>query len=237
MNAVEDTRFKKYLKSAGLGFLCIFLYFIIPELELEFLNTLGIDYKTMNKSLKVIYIIAWELITMCAIVFILRKKVAKDFKDMKKNHKEYFKKYFKFWLISIGIMLVSNLFINLATNGIAGNEESLRETFKISPFYIYFSSVIYAPLVEELVFRQSIKNIIPNKVLFVILSGLIFGGLHVIGAYSSPIDLFYLIPYCAPGFAFAYILADSDNIFISIALHLMHNGILVSLQFLLLIFS
>ena len=35
----------------------------------------------------------------------------------------------------------------------------------------------------------------------------------------------------------AYILADSDNIFISIALHFMHNGILIALQFILLIFS
>ena len=76
-----------------------------------------------------------------------------------------------------------------------------------------------------------------NKILFIIISGIIFGGLHVITGFSSPIDLLYLIPYCAPGFAFAYILADSDNIFIPISLHFMHNGILIALQFMLLIFS
>lgn len=237
MKFFNDTKFGRYLKTAGIGLLCILLYFIIPSLELSFLNICGIDYDTMPISLKVFYLIIWEIITMCSIVLILNKKITKDFNDMKKNHKKYFKKYFKFWLISVGIMLISNLFINLMSNGIAGNEESLRETFKISPFYIYFSSVIYAPLVEELVFRQSIRNIIPNKILFVLASGLIFGGLHILSGYSGPMDLLYLIPYAAPGIAFAYILADSDNIFISIALHLMHNGILVSLQFLLLIFS
>ena len=237
MNFFKDTKFGRYLKNAGIGFLCILLYFIIPIFELEYLHILNIDYDTMPIIIKVFYLIVWEIITMCILAFILNKKLTKDFNDIRKNHKKYFKKYFKFWLISVGIMLVSNLFINLMNNGIAGNEESLRETFKISPLYIWFSSVIYAPLVEELVFRQSIKNIIPNKILFVLMSGLIFGGLHVVSGYSGPLDLLYLIPYCAPGFAFAYILADSDNIFISTGLHLMHNGILLSLQFILLIFS
>ena len=135
-------------------------------------------------------------------------------------------------------MIMSNLFINVfVTDGIASNEEVLRETFKISPIYIYFSSVIFAPIVEELVFRQGLKNIFPNKILFILISGLVFGGLHVLTGYSNPTDLLYLIPYCAPGIAFAYILADSDNIFITIAIHCMHNGVLVALQFLVLIFS
>ena len=233
----SDNKIKKYFKNAGIGLLCILLYFIIPSFELEYLRICGIDYNTIPIGLKVLYLVTWEIITMCVLVFILNKKITKDFNDIRKNHKEYFKKYFKFWLISVGIMLISNLFINLMNNGIAGNEESLRETFKISPFYIYFSSVIYAPLVEELIFRQSIRNIVPNKIAFIILSGLIFGGLHILSGYSGPMDLLYLIPYSAPGIAFAYILADSDNIFISVCLHLMHNGILIALQFLLLIFS
>ena len=157
---------------------------------------------------------------------------------MYKYHKEYFKKYFKFWLISVGIMMLSNFIINFfVKTGISANEETIRETFKISPIYIFFSSVIFAPVVEELVFRQSLKNIIPNKYIFIIVSGIIFGGLHVITSLTSVTDLLYLIPYCAPGFAFAYILADSDNIFIPISLHFMHNGILIALQFILLIFS
>ena len=238
MSFVKENKFKNYLKTALLGFICIFIYFFIPSIEVGFLSLFNIDYDELNLTLKVLYLISFEIITICLIMFVLNKKITRDFKDIKKNHKEYYKKYFKYWLIAVGIMMISNLIINnLVTDGIASNEEALRETFKISPIYIYFSSVIYAPLVEELVFRQSIRNIIPNKIIFILLSGLIFGGLHIASGYSGPIDLLYLIPYCAPGFAFAYILADSDNIFISISLHLMHNGILIALQFLLLIFS
>ena len=231
-------KLKKYLKTAGLGFLCIFIYFFISAMEVSFLQLFNIDYKDLPLIIKVIYLIAWETITLCLIMLVLNKKISRDFKNMTENHKQYFKKYFKFYLIALMIMVLSNLFINVGiNNGIAGNEEALRDTFKVSPTYIFFSSVIFAPLVEELVFRQSLRNIIPNKIIFILVSGLIFGGLHILTGYSGPIDLLYLIPYCTPGIVFAYILADSDNIFISIALHCMHNGILVSLQFLLLIFS
>lgn len=238
MSLTKSDKFKNYFKLAGIGFLCIFIYFFTSSIELDFLKLFNINYEDLPIIVKVIYLISWEIIMICLLMLVLNKKISRDFSNMKKNHKDYFKKYFKYYLIALAVMMMSNFFINIVlNNGIASNEEALRETFEISPIYIFFSSVVFAPIVEEIVFRQGIRNIIPNKILFILVSGLVFGGLHILSGYSGPMDLLYLIPYCAPGFAFAYILADSDNIFISIALHLMHNGILVSLQFLVLIFS
>lgn len=238
MSLTKTDKIKNYFKIAGLGFLCIFLYFFISSIEVDFLDMFNIKYENLPLTIKVIYLISWEIIMICLIMLVLNKKISRDFKNMTNNHKKYFKKYFKFYLIALAVMMMSNFIINIVlNNGLASNEETLRETFEISPIYIFFSSVVFAPIVEELVFRQSIRNIIPSKIIFILVSGLVFGGLHILAGYSGPMDLLYLIPYCAPGFAFAYILADSDNIFISIALHLMHNGILVSLQFLVLLFS
>ena len=238
MDFINLSKYKKYFKTAGLGFLCIFIYFFMSSIEFNFFKLFDISSDDLPLTVKVVYAITLETLIMCLIMLVLNKKISKDFKNMIKNHKKYFKKYFKFYLIALGIMFISNFFINIIlNNGIASNEKTLREIFDISPIYIFFSSVIFAPIVEELVFRQSIRNIIPNKVIFVLISGLIFGSLHVLTDYSGLTDLLYLIPYCAPGFAFAYILADSDNIFISIALHCMHNGVLVALQFLVLLFS
>ena len=50
-------------------------------------------------------------------------------------------------------------------------------------------------------------------------------------------DILYLIPYSALGISFAYILQKTDNIFVTIGLHFMHNGILMALQVLVLIFG
>lgn len=235
MYLIKNDRFIKYLKTASLGFICLFIYFFLPNLEIGFLKLYGIDYDILSTSVKAIYVSIWDIITICLIMMILYGKIDRDLKNMKKNHKAYFKKYFKFYLIALGVMILSNLMINLfVTNGIATNEEYLRDTFVVAPIYVYFASVVFAPLIEELVFRQGIRNIISNKIIFILVSGLVFGGLHVLTGFDDVTDLLYIIPYSAPGIAFAYMLADSDNIFISIAIHCMHNGILMALQFLIL---
>ena len=83
--------------------------------------------------------------------------------------------------------------------------------------------MIYAPLTEEIAFRKSIKDACPNKELYIILSGLIFGGLHVITSLNNPLGFLYLIPYCSLGFVFAYLYQKTDNIFSTITAHSIHN--------------
>ena len=55
--------------------------------------------------------------------------------------------------------------------------------------------------------------------------------MHIFGNVSNLYDVLYIIPYSIPGFIFAYIYTESDNIFSSMGLHFMHNLILISLQF------
>ena len=228
-----------YIKTASIGLLAILVYFILPMFEAVPFQMLGINTATLPLVVKVIYMIAYETVMLALILLIFYPKLKKDFMDMKQNHMNYYSKYFKYWLMGLMIMMISNLLIMQFTdNQIASNEQAVQSLFDISPIYIFFSAVIFAPLVEELVFRQGIRNIIPNKLLFIIISGLVFGGLHVISSdMSSLTELFYLVPYCAPGIIFAYILAETDNIFVSIGLHFMHNGLLIALQFFILFFS
>ncbi len=231
---------KKYnVKNAFLGVLAILTYFILPMLEGVPFELMGIDTATLPLVAKVIYMVAFETVLMAIIVLIFHKKIEKDWQDMKQNHMNYYSTYLKYWLIAIMVMMLSNLLImNFTNNGVASNEQTIQELFDVSPIYIFFSAVIFAPVVEELVFRQGIRNIIPNNLLFILASGIIFGGLHVIsGSMESLTELLYLIPYCAPGIAFAYILSKTDNIFVSMGIHFMHNGILIALQFMLLFFS
>lgn len=228
-----------YIKTASMGLLAILVYFILPMFEAVPFQMLGINTATLPLVVKVIYMIAYETVLLALILLIFYPKLKKDFADMKQNHMNYYSKYFKYWLIGLMIMMISNLLITQFTdNQMASNEQAVQSLFDMSPIYVFFSAVIFAPLVEELVFRQGIRNIIPNKLLFIIVSGLVFGGLHVISTdMTSLTELFYLVPYCAPGIIFAYILAQTDNIFVSIGLHFMHNGLLIALQFFILFFS
>ena len=121
-------------------------------------------------------------------------------------------------------MFLSNIIIYFITGGkIAGNEEAVREMIKLSPITMAFEVAIYAPIVEELIFRDSIKKITNHKYIYPILSGLIFGGMHVIFSLNSTIDLLYLLPYSALGIAFACLYRDTNNIFSTIVIHSLHN--------------
>lgn len=234
----NDKDLKIRFKQIGIGIGAMALYFLLPYLEGVPFVIMGVDTTTLPIWVKIFYLTMYSVLTASLIMIIYNKKLSKDFKDMKKNSIKYFNKYIKYWLIGLFIMMVSNLFINLiVTNDIPSNEQVIRETFNISPLYIFFSAVIYAPIVEELIFRQSIKNIFNNKWLFIIISGLLFGSMHVFGDFKNITDLLYIIPYSTPGIIFAYMLEDSDNICVPMSFHFIHNGILISLQFILLLFG
>ena len=115
------------------------------------------------------------------------------------------------------------------------DEESIRQTFEIAPIYTFVAAVFIAPFLEEFVFRQGLRFCIKNNTLFIIVSGLIFGGLHVISNITGWADLLYLIPYSTPGFIFAYLLTKTDNVLVPASMHFMHNGILMSLQVLMML--
>jgi len=231
-------KFENYIKSALLGIIAMLVYFILPELQGTFFEIFNVDITTLSTNIKILYSALVEILIMSIIIITFNKSLKNDYKDMKKNHKTYYKNYFKYYLIGLMTMMISNVIITLISGGsTAGNQDMIDELFKISPIYIYFSSVVFAPVVEELVFRKAIRNIITNKTLFILASGLVFGGLHVIGTIEAWHDILYLIPYSSLGIAFAYIFYKTNNIFVTIGLHFMHNGILIALQFLILIFS
>ena len=213
------------------GIVAIFIYFSYTYFELSILSLLNIDYETLNIWAKVIFLMIMESLEIIIMINLFKKQLRQNFEDLKINHEKYFKEYFKYWIYILIVMAISNILIMLITsNKTSSNEEAIRNLVVKSPIYAYFSGVIIAPFIEELVFRRGLRNIINNNTLFILVSGLVFGGLHIITGYSGITDLLYLIPYCFPGLVFAYILTKTDNILIPISIHLLHNGILISWQ-------
>lgn len=225
------------LKEVFVGILALLTYFILSITESLPFKLAGVKLENVSSGLKIIYMLIYEILILCLIVIIFNKKIEKDFNDILKKHKEYFSNCMKYYLIGLIVMVLSNSILALLSNGgIASNEETVRAMFKINPVYMYISAVLFAPMVEELVFRQGVRNICGKNIIFIIVSGLIFGGLHVLTSMSTTFDIFYLIPYSALGIAFATMLYKTDNIFVSIGFHFMHNGILMAIQFMTFLF-
>ena len=91
-------------------------------------------------------------------------------------------------------------------------------------FLVYFPFIITAPFIFAVIPLPSVFGTI-NKWLFVIISALIFGYLHVSGS-ETLYEFIYIIPYGALGGAFAYLLHETDNIYVPIMMHAIHNGLL-----------
>ena len=229
---------KENNRKSFIGIGVFLLYFFATQLQALPFWLLNVNTETLPQFVKVIYMIAFQIVLIGIIAYIFRNDLKENFEDLKKNHQSYFKEYLKYWFIALGLMMISNLIIMLFKPGeIAGNEAAVREMFNSTPIYAFISAVVFAPLLEELVFRKSFRYMFNNDTLFVLASGLVFGAFHVIGSFESFFDLLYIIPYSIPGLVFAYTLVKSKNIFVPMSLHFIHNGILMSLQFFLMFFS
>ena len=215
----------------------ILIYFIFSLFNTLPLALLNIDFNSLPIIVREIYNISLEVIMIVIFIIIFKDTFKKAFQDIKKNHFTYFKKYLKFYLFGLVIMMLCNSLIMILGGSTSDNETAVRSQFEMYPVYIFICSVILAPIIEETTFRLGFRKIFKNNYLFIIISGLVFGSLHLTGMFNDPLILLYLGAYSALGFVFAYMLAKTDNIFVSMGFHFMHNGILMSIQFLALLIA
>ena len=196
-----------------------------------------IDLNKLTASMKILYEFSCNLGFMIIVYTLYYKSLNRDFKNYFKDFRKNFKLSIPYYVIGLIIMIISNNIISLFfTSASANNENAIRSLIDIYPLYMLFSVGIYAPFIEEIIFRKSIKDIIIinkddkkfSKYLYVVISGLIFASLHVIGS-SVWQDYLFIIPYMALGTAFAALYYKTDNIFETIVIHSMHNLIAIIL--------
>lgn len=218
-----------------LNFILIFLlYFIYDQLIITILNKIGIDISSLNVNGKIIISILINLSLMIILYLIYIKDINKDFKDYKNNFKKYFSSNFKYYIIGLLGMIISNIIISYFISGNSTNENIIKSYINNYPIYMVFSTCIFAPFTEEIIFRKSFKNCFNSNIMYIILSGILFGFLHTISGNSLK-ELLFIIPYGSLGSAFAYMYCKTNNIFVPITFHLIHNSIIVFNYILLLI--
>ena len=214
--------------------LLLFGMAIFPYIPLAILR---ININDLSQTTKVIYNFFCDIIFMIIVFFVFKDDMVRDLKSYLKGFIKNFEVSFKYYFIGLIIMIVSNLMITLCFKGAsANNEEAVRNLINLYPLYMIFSVAIYAPFIEETIFRKCIKNFIlsfgNNKItknIYISLSGLIFALMHIVGMANSVLDYLYVIPYLSLGASFAALYYKTDNIFSSIVMHSMHNTVAVLL--------
>ncbi len=221
------TKASKKINDLSKQFLLIIFYFLIVLLITSLFSPFITKNNYLNNNL--IYILI-DLITLIIFLFIFRQRIIPQFTDFKKNGKKYLRDCYPYYIIGLIIMIVSNTIIGSYIT-MPTNEAVNRELINIYPYYAVFSMVILSPIIEELLTRELLKDTFKHQIIYILLSGLIFGSLHMLVLLQTGnlIQLLYIIPYGALGCALAKIYAKSNNIWTNIFFHSLHNFICITI--------
>lgn len=228
-------KIKNFINWKGLilGIIVFLLFYFSSYFQLIPIILLNWDIRSITESQNVMLSTFSSIVLLLILFLIFRKDIIKEWKKFKSNFLENIDTGIKYWLVGLAIMMGSNIIINIVMNlGQAANEQAVQQMISALPWLMFINAGIIAPCTEELIFRKSFRKAFPNKWLFVLISALVFGSLHVVTSMTSPIELLYIIPYGALGGAFAYMYQKTDTIFTSITMHMFHNSALILLSIL-----
>jgi membrane protease YdiL (CAAX protease family) len=211
-----------------LFFIALFiLYAVYSSIIIYILSKIGININNYNTHTKNLYLILIDVSLMFIIYLTYRKDTNRELFKYGRHFGKYFVLGLKMWLLGIVLMITSNLIINaLYPATTAVNENAVQAALKEAPIYMAFSACIFAPFMEEMIFRKSLQKAFKNDTLFIIISGLLFGLAHNINAIGTP-NMIYIIPYGLFGCVFAYTYVKTNDIFVPITFHMIHNIVLI----------
>ena len=183
---MEET--KGLLKYIGLFVFLLFSSRIIKSI----LGLFGIIYTPDNLFLySIIDLIVTAVVAIAAII-LYRKNLGKDFKELMKDKSEIPSFIATVIAAYVGVLVIE-LFCGEIISVIsrvfnityeeAHNQEMIESIVHASPIILAISAIIFTPIQEELIFRCGIRNTIKNKGVFIAVSGLFFGLLHITDNY------------------------------------------------------
>lgn len=141
----------------------IILYFIFPYV-MKFLS-----------GVKWLVVLLYMLFALL-ILYLYRNTFKKDFKDIIENKKKYLSSILINVALIFVIMLITNALIGMLFDikQTSENDYSLLAMFKKSPIILMFLTSLYYPVIEGVIFRKSVRDIIDNKWIFIIFSSVFY---------------------------------------------------------------
>jgi len=172
----------------------------------------------------IVWSLIFYIIMLTLMVLLFRKQLVHDFKIFKEYFREYMSLVFKTWGKAFIVMLILGLIIQILTGTTqSNNQQALQTMFNKYPVFLALLSIIYAPFTEELLFRGVIRKFIKSKYLFILVSGIAFGLLHVIDDSKTMAEFSYVFVYSALGIFLASLYYKTNNLFTNISFHFVQN--------------
>lgn len=146
----------------------------------------------------------------------------KNYGKDKNNIIKELKKIAKEIIIYLFIAEIYNYAVSKFIEGTPVNQTSVVETLKEKPISSVIIILITGPILEEFAFRFLPSRFIKNEILYIVISGIIFAGIHVVND-TNPFTYIWL--YLPDALYFGYRYYKTKDILVPISLHMCNNFI------------
>ena len=197
----------------------ILLYFIWPY----FMNAL-VNMANIHGELALYMQLIADFLLLGLIVFIYYNSIKEDFKKLKTNFKKVALKSLAIFAIGLVLYTITSIIIvTLFPNIESDNTNSLLNIFDNQPILLFISTIFYYPIIEELVFKKTFKDIINNKWAFVIITAILNASFEVLLSYNNLINIVNIIPSFILYATYSYMYYERDSIVVPIAYRMLYN--------------
>ena len=175
-----------------------------------------------NNTVGIIFEVLFYILVFALALYIFGKRLKRDFKEFKKNFGSYMGYIFKWWGIMLGLSLVAAV-IRMVLGGDVetANQAGLNS---MPLWYVGPLAIIWAPFVEESIFRGGLRRFVKNDKLFIVLSAIIFGLLHTFGTETGIYNIIVQsLQYMVMGGVMAHVYSKTNNICVNMGIHCVQN--------------
>lgn len=184
-------------------YLVYFLYTVVASSLVSALNVANTAYVMMPA----------DILFAVFAVFMYRKGLKECVQKLKK------KKVLKIIgsvVIGVGAIFALNIIMGAVTDiffpeyAVDSNTGAMLDLLKQSPVYAFFKVLIFAPVAEEILFRESISSCVKNDVLFIFLSAIIYTGMNFVFS-TDALTFLDLLIYFLPAVLFSFLYVKNDR--------------------------
>ena len=139
-----------------------------------------------------------DILFIFIAIFCYRGELKQDLEELKAKYKTG--RIIKIVLLGVVTMIALNAFIALLAQVFNSNvlmddnTASIQVLANQSMIYTIFKMMIFGVVAEEILFRESLNKVLTNNILFVIISTVIYTGMHFVFV-GAPTNIFQVLPY------------------------------------------
>lgn len=196
-------------------FVCFLVYFAYTMYSASVFKILGITNDILVSFIG-------DILFGIFIIFMYRKNLKNDLKKLRKvKFKNVLLTVVK-WVIIVFVFVLLCGFITdliLPNQSTDANTEAIYSLYSVSTLYTIFKTMIFGTIIEEILYREALRENIKNKLLFILTASLIYTILNAIFVgFTNGFNILSLLISFLPSiiWSIAYLRINSNIILLSI---------------------